>query len=218
MTTEVDGISSAYRSPRKASLRRKSLLWLIFAGVLVLALLMKFNKSVWLPWLYTVLDVGQSPKEADFVVILAGGTGTRTSTALDLYNQGYTHHLILCGCDDDIERKLRILWRAGVPSDDITVVSSDAESTWEEAQVMLAFLQEQGADSALVITDGFHTRRARATYRRRQSRPGIDLTFVSTTDPFVADSWWETASGPRLIRNEYIKTVYYIFRYGVFPW
>jgi uncharacterized SAM-binding protein YcdF (DUF218 family) len=220
MKTKTDDVvnGTSYYHTRMGLRRRKGLLWLIVVGIAILVVLMNFNKSVWFPWLYELLDVSQPPQEADYVVVLVGGNGTRELTALDLYNQGYASHMLLCSCDRYLEQTLQEMSRGGVASNDIIIMDVRVGSTWEEAEAVLTLLRQEGVDSALIVTDGYHTRRARATYRQLQSRPRIKLTFVATSGPYLADSWWEISSGRYVMRNEYIKTVYYLFRYGVFPW
>jgi uncharacterized SAM-binding protein YcdF (DUF218 family) len=171
----------------------------------------------WLPWLYMFLDVTQPPRHADFVVVLGGGDGSRASTAADLYRQGYASRLIVGGCiPGTLEADLAILDEAGVPQDRIIVLEG-AQSTWEEAHQVLDVLHKEGASSALIVTEAFHSRRAWATYRHLQSKPKIELTFVNAPRDFGPDNWWYDKSGWPLTRNEFAKLAYYLVRHGVRP-
>lgn len=189
----------------------------IMIGVTILALVLWLSRHLWLPKLYDFLDVGQPPEQADFIVVLGGGAdGNRAILAAELYRQGLAPRLIASGCYPAILSDMEELIQAGVPSE-VIISNVHAESTWNEAKQVLTLLKQENATSALIVTDGFHTRRARATYDHLQTDPEIRLTFVSTSGPFVADSWWQIPSGPRLVLGEYVKLAYYLVRYGVIP-
>jgi uncharacterized SAM-binding protein YcdF (DUF218 family) len=141
--------------------RRKRLLTIVVFGLCFIGVLW-LSRRTWLPWLHDYLDVSHPAQPADFVVTL-GGSDNRAHTAADLYKQGLVSRVIASGCYPGIEAQLTLLEEEGVPSDTI-VVNDHAENTWNEAKQVLALLKSEGATSALIASDGFHTRRVRATY------------------------------------------------------
>jgi uncharacterized SAM-binding protein YcdF (DUF218 family) len=194
---------------------------MMFAWLLVIAVLLGglawVTRETWLPWSYEWLDVTEAPRQADFIVVLGGGDGSRAATAAGLYLQGYARRVIVSGCiPGTLESDLEILAEAGIPADAI-ITLQDAESTWEEARQVFDVLHAEQVSSALVVTEAFHSRRAWATYRHRQSDPTIELTFIDAPRDFSAENWWRDKSGWPLTRAEFVKLAYYLFRYGVLP-
>ncbi len=215
-TGQETGRAGASRWRKRVKRILMMFVWLLVTGV-ALAGLAWVTRETWLPWSYDWLDVTEAPRQADFVVVLGGGDGSRAATAAELYLQGYASRVIVSGCiPGTLEADLEILTEAGIPPDAITTLK-DAESTWEEARQVLDVLHAAQASSALVVTEAFHSRRAWATYRHRQSDPKIELTFIDAPRDFSAENWWRDKSGWPLTRAEFVKLAYYLFRYGVLP-
>lgn len=187
----------------------------IIAAALVLVMGVGWlARARWLPLLLRFLDVTEEPRSADYIVVL-GQSPYRTEAAIELYQAGYASMLIVCGCGSTLQSQLDLLSDSGVP-DDAVLVRAGAQSTWEEAEQVLALLRETDAESALIVTDNYHSRRARATYNR-QHQAGVRLTFVRSTTSIAADNWWQTKWGRMFVLNEYPKLAFYFLRYGVWP-
>jgi uncharacterized SAM-binding protein YcdF (DUF218 family) len=194
------------------STRRRSLFWGLAVIPLVLIGLW-LTRAAWLPYLFQYLDVSQPPHKADFIVILGGGI-ERAERAAELYQQGYTSHIIVSGGKSFTRSYYDLMIEANVPHDTI-IVNDRATSTWDEAEQVLAILHERNAQSALIITDSVHTRRAQATYQSLINDSSIQLTFVAAVTDLSADTWWQSRYATRYVLSEYVKIVYYFLRYGV---
>lgn len=194
------------------SIRRRSLFWGLAVIPLVL-ISMWLTHAAWLPYLFLYLDVSQPPQKADFIVILGGGN-ERAERAAELYQQGYTSQIIVSGGKSFTRDYYDLMIEASVPHDAI-IVNDGATSTWDEAEQVLAILREKDAQSALIITDSIHTRRARATYQSLNNDSSIQLTFVAAVTDLSPDTWWKSRYATRYVLSEYIKMVYYFLRYGV---
>ena len=215
MASDTSPNSTSPSNLKTASRWRKPLLTIIALGMCFIGVLF-LSRGFWLPGLLDYLDVSQPPQPADVLVIL-GGNGSRARTAVDLYNQRLASRVILGGCSASLEMQLAYLEKEGVPSSAI-VATVDAESTWDEAKQVLDLLQTDGATSALIITDSYHTRRARATYAHMSAKMDIELTFVSSSDTLSSENWWRNGTSRWDVLSEYPKLVYYLLRYGVTPW
>ena len=216
MTVETTPNSTLSPSPKKTTRRRKKLRRLLVLGVGLIGVLVLSRRS-WLPWLHDYLDVSQPPRPADVVVILGGNGPSRTATAVDLYTKGMVSRMIISGCFPDLDSGLAMIEEKGVPSTAIIGVVH-ASTTWDEAKQVLALLQSEGATSALIVTDKYHTRRARATYAHLTKDLDIELTFVASSDKLTSNNWWQTGSGRFRVLSEYAKLSYYFLRYGIWPW
>jgi uncharacterized SAM-binding protein YcdF (DUF218 family) len=104
-----------------------------------------------------------------------------------------------------------------VPSDAL-IINDHAYTTWDEARQILDILHSQQAQSAIIVTDAYHTRRARATFAQAQTKPEIALTFADSYDIFQYNRWWQNPDGREDVLSEYLKMVYYYIRYGVKSW
>ena len=104
--------------------------------------------------------------------------------------------------------------KAGVPAE--AILSNDqATSTMDEAQQILTLLQESQAKSALIVTDAPHTRRVRATYDHLKQDTSLELTFIAAPSYFSDTTWWKSKQASKFVLSEYVKGIYYGFRYGI---
>ncbi len=199
--------------------RTKRTKWLRRAGLIGLGvlLLLGITQNSWLPPFAAYLDVGEPPRKADFIVVLGGGDGNRAFSAIDLYHQGLAPMLLVSGLGKGLRLDRSIMAQAGV-SPSVMIINDHPYTTWDEAQQVLGLLHAQNAHSALIVTDAYHTRRARATYEQLPASRDIDLTFVDSSDAFVYREWWQDADGRAAVLSEYVKMVYYFVRYGVRSW
>jgi uncharacterized SAM-binding protein YcdF (DUF218 family) len=170
---------------------------------------------------------------ADAVVALSGGDGERLHASIDLYNDGKAGCLLLVGPDVPLlkvytgedsltqgEAKRRIAVRHGVP-ESLAIVSLGATSTWEEAQTTLAEARARGWTSITLVTDPFHTRRARATFRKTfHGQPVRIAVYHLPVDQsqYNPKRWWTRERDLMAVTTETIKMVFYAYHHRVYPW
>jgi uncharacterized SAM-binding protein YcdF (DUF218 family) len=176
----------------------------------------------------------QDPVErADAVVALSGGEGERLHASIDLYKQGKAGCLLLVGPaipllkvyagDGSLtlgEMRRRIAVRQGVPSDS-AIVSLGATSTWEEAQTTLMEARARGWRSITVVTDPFHTRRSRATFRKTFQGQPIRIAIYHPPlerSSYNPHKWWTRERDLMAVMNETVKMVFYAYHHHVYPW
>ncbi len=137
---------------------------------------------------------------SDIVISLGGGRDClRHLYAAELYRQGLAKKVVLTGLNftqGDGEEKVtrRYLTNLGVAEADI-VALKNMYNTRREAGAVAQLMREQGWKSALIVTDPYHTRRARYTIQRA----GPELTFVAAPLPAGPHVWqpkrWWTRRG-----------------------
>lgn len=178
------------------------------------------TRFTWLSGMYTYLDTSTTPQEADAIVVLAGGDGARLTTGLTLYLSRYAPRIVVSTGSYDVGANIaqvRVMQHFDVPPEAVVYVGN-VDSTWTEAHEVFEALTAMGARSAIIVTDGFHTRRASAVYDKLNDE-GLQLRFVAATDPFThSNNWWQYGWSRRMIISEYVKMIYYLFAYGVFSW
>jgi uncharacterized SAM-binding protein YcdF (DUF218 family) len=172
------------------------------------------------------LDVGQRPQPADYVAVLGGGEETRPFAAALLvkrhlarevlvprqWNRAEVVHWIVLS-DEELTRQ--VLLRRGVPASRIHLIGKGVVSTFDEALAVAEFLHPRPSARVMVVTNDYHTRRARWAFARVLDHSADRLTVVSIPeDEFSPENWWRTSAGRLQVTGEYAKLLYYQFRYG----
>jgi uncharacterized SAM-binding protein YcdF (DUF218 family) len=170
------------------------------------------------------LDVGQRPESTDYVMVLNGERETRPFAAADLYRRGLAEHILITSTRAGNRRTARpvphvavrsILVRCGVEQSAIEFIDSRCSSTFDEAQTLNRFLASRPETTVTVITNDFHTRRARWTFRKVLGQQISRVRFVSAkTDHVSSANWWKHEDGFAWYLSEFFKLGFYWFRYG----
>jgi uncharacterized SAM-binding protein YcdF (DUF218 family) len=197
---------------------------IVVAVVLACAILFLARKPILLA-IGDFLVVRDNLRPADVIHVIAG-PDDRTDYAIQLYQQGYGDKIFFTGgwCSFHLlyhgERgRLRALDQ-GVPPDAIAIDESDVTSTYSEAVRLKEFIaqSEPPIQSVIVVSDPYHMRRARWTYRRVL---GEQVSIQMAPIPFELSSyqrrWWTDDKSRRYVKDEYLKMAYYYARYQ-FSW
>ena len=197
--------------------------------LLIAALLLAWPLLAWLGAQWLV--VGSRPERADALVILGGSStyGERTEYAAQLYGEGFAPVVLLT--DDGlrggwsqeqqrnpffVERAAAALEGAGVPAEKVETLAPQTSSTYEEALLLREYATARGLKSLLVVTSGYHSRRARWTFERVFEGSGVRVSVASVAPGRQTPSpaaWWLSVSGWRVVALEYLKLAYYRLRY-----
>ena len=178
-------------------------------------------------WAARFLVVSAPLERADAIVVLSGSACLieRTKEAADLYNSNVASRVVLT--NDNLrgtwssaeqrnpffyERARDNLVLTGVPPQRIEVIYHPVYGTYDEAQTVRDYAQAQGFKSILVVTSGYHSRRALWTLQRvfKDSNVQVGMQAVDTgieTPPPL--TWWLHARGWQMVAGEYVKSVYY---------
>ena len=101
----------------------------------------------------------------------------------------------------------------GTDSTRISVLGK-ATSTYEESEEILAYCINNNLKEISVVSSDFHLRRMSLVFGDKFQEKGILVHFFGTeTKDFKAESWWTFEEGLITTFNEYIKLVYYVFKY-----
>lgn len=202
-------------------------------GLAILALLAWFLGPPVLTAYARWFIVSDPVVRADAVVALSGGEGERLHASINLYKQGKAGCLLLVGPavpllkvysgEDSLtqgEAKRRIAVRKGVPPDSV-IVSLGATSTWEEAQTTLTEARARGWRSITLVTDPFHTRRARATFRKAFHGQPVRIAVYHAPlehSSYNTEKWWTRERDLMAVLTETVKMVFYAYHHHVYPW
>ena len=189
-----------------------SALWFIFAYLLIEYLIVERHLAT-----------------ADVVVILSGSAEyrKRTKAAAELLKNGNVSRVILTndgqrGGWDPIEQRnpffvelaVRSLKDEGVDIKDIEVLPGVVGSTYDEGEAVLSAAAQRGYGSIILVTSGYHTRRALWTFERsaERRRLPVNLGVESPEDDRQMSaklSWWLSRARLRTIGAELPKFIYY---------
>ena len=210
------------RGTRDARRRRRALA--------ALALLLAWPPLAWLAADWLVLETEPAP--ADALVVL-GGSSTyeeRAGYAARLFAAGFAPQVILT--DDGqrggwsqaeqrnplfVERAAALLEGAGVPAAKIEALPRQTTSTFEEAQALREYAEARGLGSLLVVTSGYHSRRALWALGRAFSGSPVRVRLAAVPPGAQTPArsyWWLSPNGWRTVALEYPKLLYYRLRYG----
>jgi Uncharacterized conserved protein len=183
------------------------------------------SREQWLLLIGDFLIVQDTLQPADVIHIIAG-EDYRTDYAIQLYKEGYGKTLFFTGgwCTKHQykhgEHAEQRSLAQGVPSSNIAFDESTVTSTYMEAERLKEWISQSSTPirSVIVVSDPFHMRRVRWTYKRVL---GKDIEVRMAPVPFrltpYQRSWWMDWSGRKYIKEEYTKYFYYILRYQ-FSW
>ena len=88
----------------------------------------------------------------------------RTERAIELYQQGYAPHLLLSGGlgrypPEEAEVMRRMAVEAGIPQEAL-ILDREAHSTWESMEKAQQILEQEGWETAIIVSDPFHIERS----------------------------------------------------------
>ncbi len=155
-----------------------------------------------------LLCVESPAQHAQVIIVLGGETKERAKRTLELYQQGAAARIIISG-DGEADEIGQVLIQAGVSPEAIQR-ESRSKNTQQNAEFTIRLLRQEGVRQAIIVTSWFHSRRALNTF----CFFAPEIHFASA--PTREDRTWPAEATH--ISQEYLKTVWYYFRYGVSPW
>lgn len=155
---------------------------------------------------------GDACDEADAIVVVSGGdTQARTAAGISLYLNGWADTLILSGAAQDKSgpsnaeaMRLQAI-QAGVPASAI-ITDGEAESTQQNAQNTQTIFTENNYQDVILVTSGYHQRRASLEFNRLAENVTI-RNYPVTQDSDWNWFWWMTPRGWWLAGGETIKII-----------
>lgn len=170
--------------------------------------------------------------QADAIVVLSGSKAyvERTRRAVELFHEGRAPLIVLTNDHTRggwsnalqrnpyfVERATEELLKGGVPAERIRIAPGVVISTQSEASLMKDYAVAEGLRSIIVVTSRYHSRRALRSLRQNFEDTGIIVGLEHTPNGPATPStawWWLRPEGWRTVAGEYVKLVYYWFKYS----
>ena len=190
---------------------------LLAIGYVFRAPLLRGAASVWI--------VNDPLTKADAIVVLGGGMETRPFEAARLYHLGLAPMILLTATQPAPSEQLganppeteiarQILMRKEVPGTAIAVAPGCVNSTYDEAIAVRTWAKTNHIKRLIVVTDVFHTRRARWVFRKELGPAGIQVEVDAVpVREYAVTNWWKHDDGVVAFQNEILKYAYYRLKY-----
>lgn len=154
------------------------------------------------------LVVGCEPVDA-IVAISGGDTNARTQEAINLYKNGWAKQLVFSGAAQDQNSQSNavamknIAVAVGVDESAIQI-DEYAKNTQENAQNSQTIFTKLGVKKVILVTSGYHQRRAGLEFNRQTT--GIQIiNHPDENDKDWSVWWWITPGGWYLAVSELVK-------------
>jgi hypothetical protein len=177
---------------------------LVLVLLILLALASQAARVLWL----------DDPQKSDVIVVLAGETSLRTARGLELLRQGKAPSMWI-----DVVARDRIFgeslvtiaqkYVASLPeANQLRVCPLNGLSTAAETMDVKRCLQPFEVHRVLIVTSGFHTRRALATFRHRL--PQYEFSVAAVHDPTqYGTAWWTSREWAKSTFDEWTKFLWW---------
>jgi uncharacterized SAM-binding protein YcdF (DUF218 family) len=197
------------------------------AVLLLLAILAFALRAQILTGMAGYLVVNDRLQPADAIVLLNSEVNTRPFRASELYKQGLAPVIVIARSEstptvnlgllpNDTDISVAVMEKLGVPADKIVVLPfpGGVTSTFDEAAAIRQYIQAQQANRIILVTSAFHTRRARWIFERTLAGLPVRLEMAAVSYAgFDQTNWWKNEAGLITLNNEYIKLLFYLFKY-----
>ncbi|CAN5388457.1 hypothetical protein BH10PAT4_BH10PAT4_2970 [soil metagenome] len=158
-----------------------------------------------------------SCQAVDAIVAVSGGdTNERTDAAISLYKNSWAPMLIFSGAAQDKTgpsnaevMKARAI-EQGVPSS-VILLDESSETTKQNAENTKTILQSRSIKSVILVTSGYHQRRASLEFNKRADNVTIKNSPVYE-DQDWSFWWWTSPRGWSLATTELFKII--LFNFG----
>jgi uncharacterized SAM-binding protein YcdF (DUF218 family) len=163
----------------------------------------------------------------DIIFLLNGDPTLRPYQAVALFRNRIASKVVIARAEDSAGVKLgaypnvtdsniTMLEQLGVPESRIVELRppEGVNSTFDEAQALLVYCRERGIHSVVIVTSDFHSRRARYIFRKELKGAGVKVLVAPISDrKYGAGNWWTIEDGVIGCENEYLKLIYYHWKY-----
>jgi len=188
--------------------------------------------SPFVAWCAARLLIVKADVESPDAIVVLSGSSTyveRAAWAAQLYREGraplivLTNDGLISGWDHGQERNpyyyqlsTRRLEQQGVPADRIQLAPGQALGTYEESLLVRDYATAHNLKRLLIVTSGYHSRRALWSMRRACESGGIKVGIDSAPPGWQTPSpwaWWRKRWGWKIVGGEYVKMIYYWVKY-----
>jgi len=174
----------------------------------------------------SVLIVEDPLEKADAIFLLGGGSYDRGKEAAKLLEKGYADFIICTGGQisgtlkslnlfykEALVSKIGLVKNYQISPENIIAIEQGT-STMEESELILTYCQQRGFSKVIILSSKFHTRRVGGVFKSLFKENGIEImVHGAPSSLYIEDEWWKKEEGMIMVNNEYMKHLYYFFKY-----
>ncbi len=208
--------------PRYKSYLKTSII--VLGTILFIAILLYVNRGPIFTSMGKFLVVNDTLESADIIFVLMGGHNTRPFRAAELYRQGFAPEIVISQSalpsavqfkiyPSQTQVTLSIFEKLGIPDSVIQLAyfSQGVSSTLDETKALNEYVNHRSIKSVIIVTDAFHTRRARHIFQKELQDKSIKIMISATPhSKFDETNWWKFEQGLIYCNNEYLKFIHYL--------
>jgi len=172
------------------------------------------------------LIVEDELKQAEVIFLLGGGSFDRGNEAAKLLKSGHANYVVCTGGQvpgtlkalgmkykEAKVSKINLVKNNKVSTLKVKLIA-EGTSTKEESELILSYCLEKNIKEAIVLSSKFHTRRVNDVFRPILEEEGINVILRGApSSQYDEDYWWQYESGLIMVNNEYLKLLYYFWKY-----
>jgi uncharacterized SAM-binding protein YcdF (DUF218 family) len=212
MNSSFDVNENQSVTPKAQLSKRKGIgcFWKVLIGLVLLILV--------LMGVGNFLIVSDKIVPADAIVVLSGGESDRLPQAARLFKKGYGSEVILTRTalidsnppiDPNHFKEIQAV-DLGIPPEQTIITNEQVDGTLDEANAVLDVMQRHGYKSAIVVTDPYHSRRARIIFDDVFEGTNINVMIYPVGNSWYrATTWWLHPQGWVYTAEEYFKLLAY---------
>jgi uncharacterized SAM-binding protein YcdF (DUF218 family) len=198
---------------------------LCLIGCAALLLLAYLNRESLLTSLARSWVVNEPASKADAIVVLGGNPELRPFAAARLYHQGIAPRILYMDVRHSAAQQLglappereltrRLLLSQNVPESALVAIGTNVASTYDESCAVRLWMDRTRAQSVVIPTDLFPTRRTRWIFERELNGSGRRV-FIEAVAPknYSVSNWWHHEESLISFQNEFVKDIYYHWKY-----
>lgn len=191
--------------------------WLITAGLLLAAVLVGITFYIQPNDFNGCSSVPEKDSDrcqsADAIVVVSGGdTFARSEAGIELYKNGWARAIVFSGAAQDksgpsnaATMKEQAL-AAGVPMSAI-YIDEFSNTTQENAENSQSIFESHGFEEVILVTSGYHQRRAYLEFEKRAGAIEILNYPVINDRDWSSGFWWLSPRGWWLVGGETVKII-----------
>lgn len=185
------------------------------AGYIFKPIILLFFPKKFLIKLGQFLSENDKLLPSDLVAVLGGGSIYRVRFGVDLYKHGFAKKIVIyrnikVEYQGRIKKKYTIVEakKLGVDTRDL-IHDNLSENTFDEAEKLKKIAIRANSKSIIVITDGYHLRRARIIFNKQFAGLDIRILFHSSgEETFDPNTWWKDNIQVSNLISEYFSIGY----------
>lgn len=202
---------------------RKNKLFLSAITLILVLLTLFFFRIQLCKALANYLIIQEPSSNAAYCFILSGNALDRGNKAIQLYQAQPSIHFVCSGMNISNDLKAMGLNRPeselqkdfliahGVADSSITILPKGS-STYEEINAIHDFCKKNAIQKASILSSNFHTRRIKLLLNKLNTEVDFSVIGCSSSN-FNEREWWKSEYGLIALNNEYMKLMYYTWKY-----